>query len=194
MTQTVQWKAPCTMRKWKKQAEVVMSVVTSEKENVEPTIDIRVRRTTDHPSGAGWTRKAFGWNWRTPTNWPNQSSTWWTASRVSDMLLSLATQVARTLRKLHYGRGSGDSGEDFRQSLSAITELMEACDGDYEDIVDIFYPRHSKHPPRFVTDGWVKENVCAELAISPLCGTRCSPANPSCRCWPRRAKATWQAT
>jgi hypothetical protein len=84
------------------------------------------------------------------------------------MLLSLATQVARTLRKLHYGRGSGDSGEDFRQSLSAITELMEACDGDYEDIVDIFYPRHSKHPPRFVTDGWVKENVCAELAISPL--------------------------
>ena len=57
MTQTVQWKAPCTMRKWKKQAEVVMSVVTSEKENVEPTIDIRVRRTTDHPSGAGWTRE-----------------------------------------------------------------------------------------------------------------------------------------
>jgi len=59
MTQTVQWKAPCTMRKWKKKAAVVMSVVTSEKKDVAPNIDIRVMRTTDHPSGAGYTREGF---------------------------------------------------------------------------------------------------------------------------------------
>lgn len=84
------------------------------------------------------------------------------------MLLSTATQVARTLRRLHHGRGSGDSGEDFRTTLSAIADLMDACNGDYEEIIDIFYPRHSKHPSRFVTDGWVKQNVCEDLAISPL--------------------------
>jgi len=57
VTQTIQWRAASTMRKWLGKAECVMSVVTSEKEGVAPTIDIRIRRTTDHASGAGWTKE-----------------------------------------------------------------------------------------------------------------------------------------
>jgi hypothetical protein len=84
------------------------------------------------------------------------------------MLLSLATKVARTLRRLHYGRGAGDSSADFRTAIKAVSQILEMTTDDYEEIIDIFYPRHSKHPRRFVTDGWVRDNVCSELGISPL--------------------------
>lgn len=57
MGQTVHWKAPTTTRKWKGLAEVVMTVVTTDRKGDEPRIDVRVMRTTDHPSGAGYTRE-----------------------------------------------------------------------------------------------------------------------------------------
>jgi|TARA_B100000424_G_scaffold113983_1_gene85873 hypothetical protein len=57
MTQTIQWRRPCTERKWKGQAEVVLSTVTNENEPDDYRMDIRVRRIADHPSGAGWTKQ-----------------------------------------------------------------------------------------------------------------------------------------
>ena len=59
MTQTIQWRRPCTERKWKGQAEVVLSTVTNENEPDEYRMDIRVRRIADHPSGAGWTKQGI---------------------------------------------------------------------------------------------------------------------------------------
>ena len=54
--QTIKWRVPNTSKKWKGKAETVMSVADPICD--EPAlIDIRVRRTEEHPSGKGFTRE-----------------------------------------------------------------------------------------------------------------------------------------
>jgi len=54
--QTIKWRVPATSAKWRGKAEVVMSVADP-KGDYPATIDIRIRRTEEHPSGAGFTRE-----------------------------------------------------------------------------------------------------------------------------------------
>jgi len=54
--QTIKWRVPATSSKWKGKAEVVMSVADPIGER-PALIDIRVRRTSEHPNGEGFTRE-----------------------------------------------------------------------------------------------------------------------------------------
>ena len=55
------WRVPCSTKKWKGQAENVMSVVTNLTNKVVH-IDIRVRRTVEHHKGEGYTREGVRLN------------------------------------------------------------------------------------------------------------------------------------
>lgn len=54
--QTIKWRVPATATKWKGKAEVVMSVADP-KGDKPPMIDIRTRKTEEHPKGEGFTRE-----------------------------------------------------------------------------------------------------------------------------------------
>ena len=54
--QVIRWRTPHTARKWKGCAELIISTI--EHTNGE-YIDIRVRRTAEHPKGEGWTGTGF---------------------------------------------------------------------------------------------------------------------------------------
>lgn len=54
--QTIKWRVPNTSKKWKGKAETVMSVADPIGD-APALIDIRVRRTEEHPSGKGFTRE-----------------------------------------------------------------------------------------------------------------------------------------
>jgi len=54
--QVIKWRVPNTSSKWKGKAEVVMSVSTPVG-NAPAKIDIRTRRTIEHPKGEGFTRE-----------------------------------------------------------------------------------------------------------------------------------------
>ena len=54
--QEIRWRVPATAAKWRGKAEVVMSVAAPIG-GKPPTIDIRVRRTIEHPKGEGFTRE-----------------------------------------------------------------------------------------------------------------------------------------
>ena len=55
-TQTIKWRVPNTSKKWKGKAETVMSVAVPIGD-APALIDIRVRRTEEHPSGKGFRRE-----------------------------------------------------------------------------------------------------------------------------------------
>jgi hypothetical protein len=84
------------------------------------------------------------------------------------LLLSTAAEAARTLRRLHYVRHSEDSAADFRESMRAVSDMVEQSADDYEDIIDIFFPKYSRHPRQFISDSHIRESVCQELGISGL--------------------------
>ena len=54
--QTIKWRVPNISKKWKGKAETVMSVADPIGD-APALIDIRVRRTEEHPSGKGFTRE-----------------------------------------------------------------------------------------------------------------------------------------
>ena len=54
--QTIKWRVPATSAKWRGKAEVVMSVADP-RGNSPPMIDIRTRKTQEHPKGEGFTRE-----------------------------------------------------------------------------------------------------------------------------------------
>lgn len=54
--QEIKWRVPSTTAKWKGKAEIVMSVATP-KGRGKTAIDIRTRRTIEHPKGEGFTRE-----------------------------------------------------------------------------------------------------------------------------------------
>tara|TARA_R110000803_G_scaffold47773_2_gene99522 strand:- start:13369 stop:13641 length:273 start_codon:yes stop_codon:yes gene_type:complete len=54
--QVIKWRVPATSAKWKGKAEVVMSVSTP-LGGAPAKIDIRSRRTIEHPKGEGFTRE-----------------------------------------------------------------------------------------------------------------------------------------
>ena len=54
--QTIKWRVPATAAKWKGKAEGVMSVADP-KGDKPPMIDIRTRKTQEHPKGEGFTRE-----------------------------------------------------------------------------------------------------------------------------------------
>ena len=54
--QTIKWRVPTTAAKWKGKAEVVMSVSVRKGDKL-PMIDIRTRKTEEHPKGEGFTRE-----------------------------------------------------------------------------------------------------------------------------------------
>lgn len=85
-----------------------------------------------------------------------------------DLLLSTAAEAARTLRRLYYRRNSDDSAADFRESMRAVSDMVEQSAEDYEDIIDIFFPKYSRHPRQFISDSHIRESVCRELGISGL--------------------------
>lgn len=55
-SQIIKWRVPATTLRWRGKAEVIMSVADP-KGNSEPKIDIRVRRTIEHPQGEGYTKE-----------------------------------------------------------------------------------------------------------------------------------------
>jgi hypothetical protein len=55
-TQTIKWRIPNTTKKWKGHAEIVMSVADPLGE-YPALIDIRTKRTEEHPRGEGFTRE-----------------------------------------------------------------------------------------------------------------------------------------
>ena len=85
-----------------------------------------------------------------------------------ELLLSTAAEAARTLRRLYYRRNSDDSAADFRESMRAVSDMVEQSAEDYEDIIDIFFPKYSRHPRQFISDSHIRESVCRELGISGL--------------------------
>ena len=54
--QTIKWRVPATAAKWRGKAEIVMSVADP-KSDKPPAIDIRTRKTHEHPKGEGFTRE-----------------------------------------------------------------------------------------------------------------------------------------
>ena len=74
-----------------------------------------------------------------------------------DLLLSTAAEAARTLRRLYYRRNSDDSAADFRESMRAVSDMVEQSAEDYEDIIDIFFPKYSRHPRKFISDSHIRE-------------------------------------
>ena len=54
--QEIRWRVPATTQRWRGKAEVVMATADPHG-NAEPKIDIRVRRTIEHPKGEGFTRE-----------------------------------------------------------------------------------------------------------------------------------------
>ena len=59
--QTIKWRVPCTSVKWRGKSEVVMSTVEP-KGKSPAVIDIRVRKTIEHPKGEGFTREGVRLN------------------------------------------------------------------------------------------------------------------------------------
>ena len=59
--QTIKWRVPCTSVKWRGKSEVVMSIVEP-KGKSPAVIDIRVRKTIEHPKGEGYTREGVRLN------------------------------------------------------------------------------------------------------------------------------------
>ena len=55
-SQTIKWRVPNISKKWKGKAETVMSIADPIGD-APALIDIRVRRTEEHPSGKGFTRE-----------------------------------------------------------------------------------------------------------------------------------------
>jgi len=53
--QEIKWRVPCISRRWRGKAEVVMT--KSDIPNIGAYIDIRIRKTIEHPSGVGFTRE-----------------------------------------------------------------------------------------------------------------------------------------
>ena len=56
--QEIRWRVPATTIRWRGKAEAVMSVADP-KGDAEPKIDIRIRRTVEHPKGEGFTREGL---------------------------------------------------------------------------------------------------------------------------------------
>ena len=54
--QVIKWRVPATSAKWRGKAEVVMTVSTP-LGGAPAKIDIRSRRTVEHPRGEGFTRE-----------------------------------------------------------------------------------------------------------------------------------------
>jgi len=54
--QEIRWRVPATAARWRGKAEIVMSVADP-KGDYPPKIDIRTRRTIEHPRGEGFTRE-----------------------------------------------------------------------------------------------------------------------------------------
>ena len=54
--QEIRWRVPATSARWRGKAEIVMSI-SSPHGDAPPKIDIRTRRTIEHPKGEGFTRE-----------------------------------------------------------------------------------------------------------------------------------------
>ena len=54
--QEIRWRVPASAAKWRGKAEIVMSVADPQGDH-PPKIDIRTRRTIEHPRGEGFTRE-----------------------------------------------------------------------------------------------------------------------------------------
>ena len=54
--QIIKWRVPATTAKWRGKAEIVMSVADPIGDS-PPVIDIRTRKTQEHPKGEGFTRE-----------------------------------------------------------------------------------------------------------------------------------------
>ena len=55
--QRIIWRVPHSAAKWRGKAEVVMSLAIPKGSDYQAKIDIRTRRTSEHPRGEGFTRE-----------------------------------------------------------------------------------------------------------------------------------------
>jgi hypothetical protein len=88
------------------------------------------------------------------------------------MLLRDAAYLAHELRSLYYSglknRAHGAT------TFYSMVELMQECLGEdkhieeFDYLLDILYPKHSRYPERFVDVPYIRLNVCREIAISPI--------------------------
>lgn len=86
------------------------------------------------------------------------------------MLLSQAAELADNLR--HWYKVSRiqqyAANDALWQMAESVKSLTVEHSNDMDLVMDFFYPKHSRYPERFTSLQHVRENVCRELAISPV--------------------------
>jgi len=87
------------------------------------------------------------------------------------MLLAEAANIATRLRTNYHkrlGDRSRSGGQYEHDSRRMMKEVMLNRPEEYEDLIDIFYPKHSRYQRQFISIDWLRNNVCKELGISTL--------------------------
>lgn len=88
------------------------------------------------------------------------------------MLLADAAILYKRLKEsyLLWRRDPENKTKVFHDCLRSLEQAFETIgtDNSLEEIIDIFYPKHSKYERQFISTHWVRENVCKKLGISPL--------------------------
>jgi hypothetical protein len=86
------------------------------------------------------------------------------------MLLAEAADISENLRELY--RKSLTDRENrakyFQRSLSIIEQALRDAGSELEELIDIYYPQHSRFQRQFTTPRWLRDDACSKLSISPL--------------------------
>ena len=86
------------------------------------------------------------------------------------MLLIDAANLSDTLRQ-RYREGLKQPSKKafvFWKMTEAIKAALVNNSNDYEVLMDILFPKHSRYVERFTTVQHIRKNICEELGISPI--------------------------
>ena len=81
------------------------------------------------------------------------------------MLLGAAARFDRAVRGAYNKSLFEEGNESYRECRLVVNRMFDQMPLHFEDLLEICYPKISKHPEIFVTPEWIRDNVCEELDI-----------------------------
>ena len=86
------------------------------------------------------------------------------------MLLAEAADIAENLRRLNRKilTDKENRWKYFQQCLNLVEQSVSNTGAELEELIDIFYPAHSRFERQFISIRWIRDDVCSKLSISPL--------------------------
>jgi len=84
---------------------------------------------------------------------------------VNRLLLSLAARFDRAVRKAYTKSLVDDGLQSYYDYRNEVMSMVRTVGNQFDQIIEICYPKQSRHPEIFASPEWIRDNICKELGI-----------------------------